>query len=380
MFSFVGPQTIHFGIDQSKQTATLAAGYGSQVLVVHGASAPRAQWLIDQCKDAGLTTHSVGCGNEPTLTDIENALRDLDGNRPDVIVGLGGGSVMDFAKALSALIPATGTPRDYLEVVGTGRSLENAPIPMIAVPPTAGTGAEVTKNAVIQVPDRGIKVSLRDPRMVPQIAIVDAALMKGAPTSIALSAGLDAITQVIEPYLSIKANPMTDALCQAAIPVGLAVIKDVVENDAIEAWDRLAWVSTCGGLALANAGLGAVHGFAGVIGGKLGAPHGEICGTLLPAVLQSHMSKAAPSTEIAGRLAWVMGHLDTTFGGGADGQGLGALRDWSRQMGLRSLGAMGLQRADHVAIAEASAGASSMKGNPFPLSPEELVTILDAAH
>lgn len=380
MFSFVGPQTIHFGRGQSQQTAALAATYGANVLLVHGATATRAQWLIDQCAIAGLTIKTISCASEPALPDIDAAKTTLAGFQPDVVVALGGGSIMDFAKALSALIPAPGAPRDYLEVVGTGRALENPPIPMIALPTTAGTGAEVTKNAVIQVPDRGIKVSLRDPRMVPRIAIVDPDLMQGAPKTVALAAGLDAITQVIEPYLTIKANLMTDALCHAAIPVGLQVIREVVENDDPHGWARLAWVSTCGGLALANAGLGAVHGFAGVIGGKTGAPHGEVCGTLLPAVLESHLQKAEPDTEIFTKLQWVIDQIDDAFASGRRGAGISALRQWSKDMGLRGLSEMGLAATEHATVATASAGASSMKGNPFALSQEELIQILEASH
>ena len=247
---------------------------------------------------------------------------------------------------------------------------------MIALPTTAGTGAEVTKNAVISVPERGIKVSLRDPRMIPDIAIVDAGLMQGAPRRVALAAGLDAITQVIEPYLSIKANPMTDALCLSAIPTGLGAIRELVENDAPAAWDDMARVSTWGGLALANAGLGAVHGFTGVIGGKTNAPHGEICGALLPAVLASHMRKAEAGTELYRRLIWVLAQIDLQFGDGTDGAGLAQLKSWSRKMGLRGLAEMGVIKADLDDIAQASAGASSMKGNPFALSQSELVEIL----
>jgi len=282
MFSFFSPQAIHFGRGQSLQAVALAAQFGSSVLVVHGANAKRAQWLKTSCIDAGLTVQTIGCKNEPSLPDLELALTQLRGSQPAVVVALGGGSVMDFAKALAALLPCSGPPSDYLEVVGNGRVLEHPPIPMIALPTTAGTGAEVTKNAVISLPDRGLKVSLRDRRMIPQIAIVDPSLMQGAPKHVALCAGLDAETQVIEPYLSVKANPMTDALCRAAISVGLKALRDVVERDCPDGWDETAWVSTCGGLALANAGLGAIHGFAGVIGGKANAPHGEICGALLP--------------------------------------------------------------------------------------------------
>ena len=284
--------------------------------------------------------------------------------------------LIDFAKAMAALIACEGPPIDYLEVIGSGRPLESDPIPMIALPTTAGTGAEVTKNAVISVPEHGLKVSLRDPRLVPDIAIVDPDLMQGAPRRVALAAGLDAITQVIEPYLSIRANPMTDALCEAAIPVGLNVLQDLVENDAADAWDRMAWVSTCGGLALSNAGLGAVHGFAGVIGGKTNAPHGEICGVLLPAVLGAHLKKALPNTKTCMRLEWVIGHIDACFAGGAQGAGLSKLALWSRSQGLRTLVQIGLTAEDHAEVAEQTAKTSSMKGNPFTMSQKELLQVL----
>ena len=188
MFSFFSPQAIHFGRGQSQKTAVLAATFGTSVLLAHGANVGRAQWLIDACHAAGLTIERVSCANEPSLPDIERSLRQLNGVLPDIVIGLGGGSVLDFAKALAALIPCKGDPKTYLEVVGDGRPLDHAPLPMIALPTTAGTGAEVTKNAVILVPDHSIKVSLRDPRMVPNVAIVDPSLMQGAPKQVALAA------------------------------------------------------------------------------------------------------------------------------------------------------------------------------------------------
>jgi alcohol dehydrogenase class IV len=379
MFSFVSPPMIHFGRGQSQNTATLAETFGASVLLVHGANIARAQWLIDACRSAGLATETIACANEPSLPDIKRALRQLKGVSPDVVIGFGGGSVLDFAKALAALIPCGSDPIDYLEGVGDGRPLDYPPLPLIALPTTAGTGAEVTKNAVILVPDQDIKVSLRDPRMVPNIAIVDPELMQGAPKHVTLAAGLDAVTQMIEPYLSIKANPMTDALCQAAIPVGLRVLKDLVERDTPDAWDSMAWVSTCGGLALANAGLGAVHGFAGVIGGETNAPHGAICGALLPAVLQSHLSKAEEHTEIYVRLHWVLHQVDTHFAQGETGSGIAALRRWSGDMGLPGLEALGLSSADYSKVAKAASKASSMRGNPFILSQQELLEILHSA-
>ncbi len=379
MFSFLSPQAIHFGRGQSAKTPALAQTFGDNVLLVHGANAQRAQRLLDACQNAGLQVRTLACGQEPSLPDIEMARTQTNGFDPDVVIALGGGAVIDFAKALAALIPCAGSSQDYLEVVGTGRPLENAPLPLIALPTTAGTGAEVTKNAVILVPEHGIKVSLRDPRMIPNIAIVDASLMQGAPKRIALAAGLDAITQVIEPYLSVKANPMTDALCLQAIPKGLRVLKDVVENDGAAAWDEMAMVSTWGGLALANAGLGAVHGFAGVIGGRTGAPHGEICGALLPAVLESHLRQSQANSDIHARLQWVIDQINASFGSLTGKSEVSGLQRWSRDMGLRGLEEMGLSHSDFTEVATASAEASSMKGNPFVLSQADLLEILNAA-
>ncbi|HDY96101.1 hypothetical protein LCGC14_0301490 [marine sediment metagenome] len=377
MFSFYSPQALHFGRGQAAQTAALAAGFGLRVLIVHGSNAARAAWLVEGCCASGLSVTTESCAAEPSLPALEAALDRLSTDRPDVVVALGGGSVIDFAKALAALIPCAGAPLEYLEGVGGGKPVDFAPLPMIALPTTAGTGAEVTKNAVIAVPEHGVKVSLRDARMIPNIAIVDAALMQGAPRHVTLAAGLDAVTQVIEPYLSVKATPMTDALCQAAIPKGVAALRAVVEQDAAEAWDDMAWVSTCGGLALANAGLGAVHGFAGVIGGQTGAPHGEICGALLPAVLASHVEKAKAGTQVHTRLMWILDLIDTAFEV-ETGAGLSALRNWSRDMGLRDLAQMGLNPEDHAQVAKLSAGASSMKGTPFALTHEDLIAILRA--
>jgi len=388
-FSFFSPEAIHYGRGQSQQTAALAKGFGASVLLVHGANAARADWLILSCAQAGLTVTTLSCAQEPSLPDIETALADLKGTSPDVVIALGGGAVIDFAKALAALIRCDAPPIDYLEVVGTGRALDHAPLPMIALPTTAGTGAEVTKNAVISVPSRGLKVSLRDPRMIPDIAIVDPALMQGAPKRIALAAGLDAITQLIEPYLCSKANPMTDALCRQGLEVGVNALRRVVEADDPAAWDVMGLVSLYGGLALANAGLGAVHGLAGVIGGKTNAPHGEICGALLPAVLASHQDKAKADcdSETALRLKWVIGLLASHFAAGMnpDGdhlqtdKGLSGLVRWSKAHGLRGLREMGLDPADYAEVAAAGMGASSMKANPFLLTQQELIVILQAA-
>ncbi len=258
-------------------------------------------------------------------------------------------------------------------MVGQGRPLDIAPLPFIAIPTTAGTGAEVTRNAVIGVPDHAVKVSLRDPRMYPDVAIVDSTLMEGAPKPVVLAAGLDAVTQVIEPFVCSRANPLTDALCRAAIPKGLAALKAVVEAGTGDDWDAMAWTSLAGGMALANAGLGAVHGLAGVIGGVTGAPHGQICGALLVPVLRANHAACAVGSEARSRLDWVMNEIAAVFGS------LDGLLVWARGNGLPGLVQLGVGAELRAGIAAKALRASSMAANPVALSQAHLVQIMETA-
>jgi alcohol dehydrogenase class IV len=340
------------------------------VLVVHGADRERASWL--QIPDAEV--QSLPCQGEPTLAMLNQALHLTRGFDPQVVVGLGGGAVLDLAKALAALIPAPDGPMEHLEVVGKGLPLKVAPLPFIAIPTTAGTGAEVTKNAVIGLPDHGRKVSLRDDRMVARIAIVDPALTDLCPRGVTLASGLDAVTQVIEPYVSCKATPYTDALSLPAIGEGLKALIGLMAGEDAAARDRMAWVSLCGGMALANAGLGAVHGLAGVIGGMTGAAHGAICGALLGPVLAAN--RAATEGPARARLDEVCTIVAGALGSDAAHAPM-ALQDWSRGAGLPTLAALGVTNAMHGEIAEAALVSSSMKGNPVLPSLSALRSVLE---
>ena len=374
-FQLLLPGRILFGRGEAAKTARLAAGFGPRVLVVHGRDAARAAWLLADLNRAGCGVHALICAKEPDLPMLEAALAKARVFAPDVVIGLGGGAVLDLAKALAGLIPATGKVLDHLEGAGQGLPLSQNPLPFIAVPTTSGTGAEATKNAVIDVPAQRRKVSLRDDRMMARLAIVDPALTDGCPRGVTLSSGLDALTQVIEPYLCNRANPATDALARAAIPMALAALPALMQGQDAGARDAMAWVSLSGGIALANAGLGAVHGLAGVVGGVTGAAHGAICGTLLPFVIAANRA-AMPAGPVAERLAEVDAMLSTAFGGGP---GTEALHRWSRRNGLPGLAALGLDAKDHGSVAAAAAGASSMKANPVVLPEAVLQAILRAA-
>ncbi len=281
-FTVLMPANIRFGRGQAESAAPWLAQQGGPILLVHGASPQRAAFLRQQLEALQLAVTTLAISREPWLSDIEQGVQLAREKGIRAVVSLGGGAVIDAGKAIAALVPAAGPVIDYLEVVGTGRQLEASPLPFVAIPTTAGTGAEVTKNAVINVPEQQRKVSLRDDRMLPDLAIVDPALTDNAPRSITLSSGLDALTQVIEPWLCSRATPFTDALCQQAIPRGIRALKILMEQECPTSRDEMAWVSLCGGLALANAGLGVIHGLAGPLGGLSRASHGALCGSLLP--------------------------------------------------------------------------------------------------
>ncbi len=375
-FGLFLPRNIRFGRGAAGATADAVMALGERPLLVHGASAGRADWLIQALDAVGRKPWGIACPREPDVALIEQGVALGREVNADVVVGLGGGSVIDMAKAVAGLIPAHGEVIDYLEVVGGGQTLDAGPLPFVAVPTTAGTGTEATRNAVIDVPSARRKVSLRDPRLLPATAIVDPALTDATPRHVTLASGLDAITQVIEPYISCQANRFTDALCREAIPVGLQALVRLMTDEDPAARDDMAWVSLSGGLALANAKLGAVHGLAGPLGGVTDMPHGAIAGALLPPVLRANREvvQGSVATRIHEVEQWIAGALAC----GSD-EAIDRLAAWSRARGLPGLGSAGLESSSLAAIAEAAAGSSSMKGNPVVLPAARLVQAMEEA-
>lgn len=374
-FAFATATEILFGRGQAVQAAGRIAALGNRVLLVQGGNPARSDWLARALAGCQVTRFSV-----PREPDVELVQAGVDLARQagvQVVVALGGGAVIDAGKAISALMPAPRPMMDHLEVVGLGLPLDEAPLPFVALPTTAGTGAEVTRNAVIGVPDHARKVSLRDLRMLPRLAVVDPALTDHCPRAITLASGLDAITQVIEPFVSPRANPMTDALCRDAIPRGLAALIRLMAGEDAAARDEMAWVSLCGGIALANAGLGAVHGLAGPLGGLTGAAHGAICGALLPPVLVANRAAVADPARLDQVGRWIAGAFglrDTALPNAAR-----HLAGWARQQGLPGLRDMGIDATAQAKAAEAASSSSSMKANPVPLSADSLRGIMEQA-
>jgi hypothetical protein len=377
-FGLALPRRVQFGRGCADDAVGAAAGHGTQVLLVRGRAVPWADTLAIRLREAGCTVTPVYSAGEPDLPQLEVALAAGRQAAAQVVLAVGGGAVLDLGKAVAALIPGHRPPLDHLEVVGRGLPLDAPPLPFIAVPTTAGTGAEATRNAVIGVPDQGRKVSLRDDRMLADLALVDPALTDGCPRAVTLASGLDAVTQVIEPYLSCRANPLTDALCRDAIPRGLAALACLMAAEDPAARDGMALTSLTGGIALANAGLGAVHGLAGVTGGRHGAPHGAICGRLLVPVLRTNrdaLAQAGADTaryeEIAG---WIAGAV-----GGPPARAFDTLEARIDDWGLPRLDAMIGAGADRAVLAREAQASSSMKANPVPLPAAALAAVLEAA-
>lgn len=377
-FDFLTAGHIRFGRGKAAESAKLARQYGTRVLLVRGRSVPWVDTLATDLADVDCTVTEVFCSGEPDLPMLDAACDTARTAGIELVVAVGGGAVIDLAKAVAALVPSQSEVLDHLEGVGQGKPLTADPVPFIALPTTSGTGAEVTKNAVIAVPEAGRKVSLRDNRMLPDLAIIDPALTDNAPRSVTLSSGLDAVTQVIEPYLCNRTNPLTDALCRSAIPMGLAALARLEQGEDAAARDRMACVSLMGGMALANSGLGAVHGLAGVIGGRLGAPHGLICGRLLGPVLAANLNAigaSGPGRDRFDEVArWIGETLDVDTAAPFP-ELTGLLDRW----GVARLGDWITPQTDLYRIATEASGASSMRANPVELSTESLVDIMREA-
>ena len=381
-FEFATASRIIFDSDSIRQLPQLASEKGRHTLLVTGSQLSRVGDCIRSLREAGLRYTLYPIAGEPTIEAVSQAKATALSAGCDLVIGIGGGSVLDSAKAIAALIPNEGEALDYLEVIGKGQTLRQAPIPFIAVPTTAGTGAEVTKNAVLFSPQHRQKVSLRDSRMLPDIALLDPTLTHSMPPSITASTGMDALTQTLEPYVSVFANPLADVFCVEGLRrAGRALRRVYAAPDDAAAREDMAFASLMGGLALANAKLGAVHGFAGVLGGMYAAPHGAICAVLLPSVIKANI-KALQERHPDHPTLTRFDAIARLILGDPSADASAAL-DWidetSRLFKIPKLGSYGVQAADFDAIVEKSSASSSMKGNPIQLSAAELRGILSAA-
>jgi alcohol dehydrogenase class IV len=379
-FEFATAARILFGLGTAAEIPAEAAALGKKPLVVLGASgARRYEALLDALGRAGLEPAVFCVPGEPDTGLIEQGAAEARRAGCDLVIAIGGGSVLDAGKAMAALLTNPGELMDYLEVVGRAHPLQCPAAPGIAVPTTSGTGAEVTRNAVLTSKEHHVKVSMRSPSMLPRLAVVDPELTLSVPADVTAATGLDALTQLIEAFTCNAPNPMTDGFCREGIPRIVRWLRRACEaGDDRVARENMAVASLLSGLALANARLGAVHGFAGPIGGMFPAPHGAVCARLLPIVMETNCRALAerafdsPARARYNELASLFtGRPHATAPDGA-----AWIRDLCTDLGVRPLGAFGIRPEDVPGLVAQAGKASSMKGNPIALTEKELTAIL----
>lgn len=381
-FEFATAGTVRFGAGCLAEVGERVAPMGRRALVVTGRTPHRADLLVERLIDAGVECTTFALEGEPAVEDIRRATVLANDLRCELVVGFGGGSALDAAKAVAMLLGNGGEPMDYLEVVGLGRPITKPSAPCVAVPTTAGTGSEVTRNAVLSVPEHGIKASLRSPLMLPSLALVDPDLTLSVPRPVTVATGMDALTQVLEPFVSIRANPMTDCLCREGMArVARSLRRACAHGRDAAARADMALASLFGGMALANAGLGAVHGFAAVVGGAFGAPHGAVCARLLAPVCRANVAALGMRgtdghalSRYAEAARILTGRPDAT----ADDL-VAWLEALASELGVPPLSTHGMAEADIPGVVRKSSQASSMKANPIALRSDEMTAVLREA-
>ncbi|MFZ5573362.1 MAG: iron-containing alcohol dehydrogenase [Thermodesulfobacteriota bacterium] len=380
-FEFSTAARILFGRGKIHMVARLAQSLGQRPLLVTGRDGRRATDIRNELKNINIVPECHAVTGEPTIETVVQGAQIAISKRCDLVIGIGGGSVIDAAKAIAALIRNRDDVMNYLEVIGLGKPLTREPVPVIAVPTTAGTGAEVTANAVLSAKSHRIKVSLRHPGMLPAAAVVDPELTVSMPPHITAGTGMDALVQVLEPYVSRYANPLTDSLCREALRrVSRSFRKAWAQGADVDAREDMSLVSLFGGLALANAKLGAVHGFAAAVGGMFDAPHGLICARLLPFVMAMNIKalrERGPADgmnryETASRL--LTGEPDAPAESGIEW--VAGLCD---DMKIPELSRYGVTPDHFTEVVVRAQRTSSIKGNPVELTTEELAEVLRLA-
>jgi alcohol dehydrogenase class IV len=380
-FEFATATRIIFGPGKLAELPQLACAFGGRALMVTGSRPAPAQRLTELLESIGVASEHFVVPGEPTVALVAQGIAQARKAECQFVVAMGGGSVIDAGKAIAAMLANAGELLDYVEVVGRGQTLSKPSLPFIAIPTTAGTGAEVTRNAVLASPEHRVKVSLRSPFLLPTVALVDPELTYDLPPALTASTGLDALTQLIEPFTCNRPNPLTDAICREGMGRAARSLRVAYrEGSKAAAREDMMLAGLFGGLALANAGLGAAHGFAAPIGGMFPAPHGAVCAALLPQVMIANVRAARAQGAVA-----VVNRYDEVariLTGDQTAQAADGARwvgDLVRDLNIPPLRAYGIN-ASHVAeLVAKAAQASSMKANPIPLSPEELSDLLNQA-
>jgi alcohol dehydrogenase class IV len=378
-FDLAVPADIRFGAGRVSEVPEALAELGAnRVLVVTGRTTSRANRIRSALTEANISSVVFGVATEPSIERVRAAVALLAESGCDAVLGFGGGSALDVAKAVAVLATSGTDPLDHLEVIGSGRPIERPGLPCVAVPTTAGTGSEVTRNSVLS--GSGVKASLRSPLMLPKVALVDPDLLAGVPKSTIASSGMDALSQLIEPLLSKRANPFSDALARDGIRRSARSLRrgyeEAMEDPGVR--EDLALASLFGGLCLANSGLGAVHGLAAAAGARLSAPHGAVCAAVLAAALDVNvraMRERAPDHSALRRTievaALLTGQPDAT-----PEDAIAWLEELTTALSIPGLASYGLNEPEIAEVVAAAQKASSMRGNPIELSDDEVTEIV----
>lgn len=377
-FDLAVPADVRFGAGRVSEVPDALAGVGaSRVLVVTGRTTSRADEIRSALSKAGISSIPFGVATEPSIERVRAAMALLADAGCDAVLGFGGGSAIDVAKAAALLASSGVDPLEHLEVIGAGRPIERPGLPCVAVPTTAGTGSEVTRNSVLS--GGGVKASLRSPLMLPKVAVVDPDLLAGLPSATIAASGMDALSQLIEPLLSQRANPFSDALARDGIGRSARSLRRAYQERMEDAAVRedLALASLFGGICLANSGLGAVHGIAAAAGARLAAPHGAVCAAVLAAAMEVNLRvlrERAPAHPALLRMAQVAllltGQPDAT-----PEDGIRWLQELTAALSIPGLASYRLSEDEIPAVVTAALKASSMRGNPIELTDAEVTEI-----
>ena len=381
-FEFATAGRIIFGPGTVAQVGPEAGKMGKRAFIVTGRRSERALPVLEQLSKHKIDSVIFNVTAEPTTTLATSVIEAARAAKSEVVISIGGGSVIDTGKVVAAMLTNTGELADYLEIVGAGRPLKQPCAGHIAIPTTAGTGAEVTRNAVLGVSQKKIKVSMRSPLMIPRVAVVDPELTYSMGPALTARVGLDALTQLMEPFVSNKANLLTDGICrQGLMRAGRSLQVAYEDGHNAAARQDMALASLFGGLALANAKLGAVHGLAGPLGGMISAPHGAICGALVPYVMAANvraLQSRKPGSPALGRYDEIAQIL-TAKAAARAADGVKWVKELCALLKVPALAKLGLKEQDFAAVVQKSQQSSSMKGNPVELTVAELVQILKKA-
>jgi alcohol dehydrogenase class IV len=380
---FSSAARVLFGSGCILEAVDVIAGFPQPILLVMGSGNEPSQHVESLLSSRGLKYQVFRVVHEPSVELVQEGVRLVHSIKAGVIVGLGGGSALDTAKAIAGMGNNPGELLDYLEVIGGGKQLAFPSLPMAAIPTTAGTGTEVTRNAVLTVTGRRVKVSLRSPYLLPRLAVVDPGLTLSLPPRITATTGMDALTQVIEPFVSIRANPMVDGFCREGITrIGRSLLTAYRHGNNLQAREDMSYASLMGGLALANSGLGAVHGFAAPLGGMYAAAHGALCARLLAPVIRVNLGalrRREPGSETLAKYHEVA-RLITGRSRAKEDDLVNWVENLCEAMQIPKLREFGIRQDEFDEIAQKAQAASSMKANPIRLETAELLNILAMAY